>query len=317
MERNMKSEPRLLYIMEKLAQGECSNSMLAHDIFGEDNDKNRTNVRNSIKALKAHFGERLVETRKGYHKLIDIPKVLRAIDKNTSNDMMGVFEFIALFESDKLALFESDEPSFVRKIKKETQALYHLFDVPFESIDNHDTYREIKKSIKMRRYLSIVYEKNKLLTYNNIKPIRIVYAHNNWYLAALLTAKRSDTYDFTFFRINNIKHIKMEVKSFHEDMQIQKHLENMQSLFQRYNMPTYKVILRISKKIAVYFKQKAYLKSQTIIEEKSDGTLLVSYEITNDMEIMPIIQKWLPHIKVVEPQELQNKINTLLRDYIA
>ena len=316
MEHNMKSEPRLLYIMEKLAKGECSNSHLAHDIFGEDNDKNRTNVRNSIKALKAHFGERLVETRKGYHKLIDIPKVLRTIDKNTSNDMMGVFEFIALFESDKLEMFESDEPSLVRKIKKETRVLYHLFDFPFETIDNHDTYRQIKKSIKMRRYLSIAYEKNKLLTYNNIKPIRIVYAYNNWYLAALLT-ENVDTYDFTFFRINHIKHIKMEAKSFHDDMQIQKHLENMQSLFQRYGMPSYTVTLNIAKEIAVYFKQKAYLKSQKIIDEKSDGTLLVSYEITNDMEIMPIIQKWLPHIKIVEPRELQDTVSKLFKDYIA
>jgi predicted DNA-binding transcriptional regulator YafY len=43
----------------------------------------------------------------------------------------------------------------------------------------------------------------------------------------------------------------------------------------------------------------------------------ISVEITNDMEIIPLVKYWLPHIKVLEPQGIIEKIEKDLVQYLA
>lgn len=315
MEHKMNSEFRLLHIIQRMMEKEVSNKMLALEIFGVDTPNNNTKIRNSIKVIEAFFGENYVRTGKSTHKLVEMPKVMRNMNVNSSEGMMEVFEFISLFDTHKLKLFELSEPELVRKIKKETKAIYHLFDKPFEEVENEEIWKKLKRVVRDRRYISIAYKKNRLKTYNNIKPIRIVYGHNNWYLAALLTEEIGE-YDFTFFRINNIRHVEVNTQSFHQDPQVIKHLENMQSLFEQYNVPSYKVELEVSANIATYFKSKKYLSSQVIIEEKEDGTLLVCYNITNKEEILPLIKKWVPDVRVKSPNKLEEEVKNLYREYV-
>lgn len=312
----MNSQRRLLYIIDRLLEKEVGNAELAVEIFAEESDTTRTNVRNSIKVIKEHFGDKLVSTRKGYHKLVDVPQSMRELYKSSPNDMLEIFEFITLFDAPKLEYFEKSEPALVKKIKKETKVLYQLFDTPFERVEDSEKWKQIKKCVKNRRYASIVYKKNKLLTYNNIKPIRIVFASNNWYLAALLTEDRKGEYDFTFFRLNNIMHIEIEATSFNEERGAVVHLENMQSLFERYDIDKYDVMLLVDKEVSSYFRQKKYLKSQKITEEREDGSLLVSYTINNTMEILPLIKQWLPHAHVVKPTALKDEITQVLQTYL-
>lgn len=315
MASSMNSERRLLYIIDRLMKEELSNSQLANEIFGTDSDNTRTKVRNTLKVIAEHFGERLVSTRKGYHKLIELPKNLKELYNNTSNEMIELFEFVSLFDSKKLDFFEQSEPELVRKIKKDTNTIYHMFDKPFEEIENIEIWQQLKKAVKERRYISLAYEKNKLLTYNCLKPLKIVFANNNWYLATLLT-EATDDYDFTLLRINHIKHLKLEATNFQREPIAIKHLQEMQSLFERYNIEKYTVTVKIDKSVASYFKQKKYLRSQKIVEEKKDASLIVEYTINNTLEMLPLIKQWLPHIHVIEPQSLKSEIEQILRDYI-
>ena len=75
---------------------------------------------------KEYFGEKLIATRKGYHKLVDVPQRMRELYSNSPNDMLEVFEFISLFDAPRLAYFEKSGPELVAKIKKETKTLYQL-----------------------------------------------------------------------------------------------------------------------------------------------------------------------------------------------
>ncbi|HFU76114.1 MAG TPA: WYL domain-containing protein, partial [Arcobacter sp.] len=68
------------------------------------------------------------------------------------------------------------------------------------------------------------------------------------------------------------------------------------------------VVLKVSLEVARYFKSKHYLKSQKFLKELENGDILLSYEISHDMEIIPLVQQWMPFIQVVEPLCLQEKI---------
>ena len=54
-------------------------------------------------------------------------------------------------------------------------------------------------------------------------------------------------------------------------------------------------------------------KTQKVEEVRNDGSMVVSVEITDDMEIIPFVKYWIPHIRVLEPQ----RIDTAIRNDIA
>ena len=51
-------------------------------------------------------------------------------------------------------------------------------------------------------------------------------------------------------------------------------------------------------------------------EEQEDGSLIVSYKVTQEREMEEIIKKWIPYIKVISPVSLKEKIEKELRDYL-
>ena len=52
-----------------------------------------------------------------------------------------------------------------------------------------------------------------------------------------------------------------------------------------------------------------------ITKENKDGSLILEYKITKEEEILPTIFHWLPHIKVIEPKWLDDKIREILKQY--
>lgn len=93
-------------------------------------------------------------------------------------------------------------------------------------------------------------------------------------------------------------------------------LKNFQTIFSNYKIEPYEVILEVDNSIKRFFKQKKFLTSQTILEEKENGNLIILYNVTNDMEIFPLIRKWLPNIKIISPQSSKDKFIKELVDYI-
>ena len=57
-----------------------------------------------------------------------------------------------------------------------------------------------------------------------------------------------------------------------------------------------------------YFKYKAIGPTQTILGSDPDGSIELPVEITHEMELIPLIKQWMPHIHILEPQWLENRI---------
>ena len=50
--------------------------------------------------------------------------------------------------------------------------------------------------------------------------------------------------------------------------------------------------------------------------DHEDGSLIVSFEVTQEREMEEIVKKWIPNMKVVEPLSLKNKIEAELKKYL-
>ena len=76
------------------------------------------------------------------------------------------------------------------------------------------------------------------------------------------------------------------------------------------------VVVEVSNIKARFFKAKNFLPSQKIIEEKDDGSLVLSFKVTQEMEMDELVKKWIPHMRVVTPLSLQQKIEEDLNQYL-
>jgi len=76
-----------------------------------------------------------------------------------------------------------------------------------------------------------------------------------------------------------------------------------------------KVLIDATPEVAQHFIQKKHLPSQ---EEKllADGTLRLTYYVTDYMELAPMIKKWLPNLTIIEPMEWREKLMSELDTYL-
>lgn len=47
-----------------------------------------------------------------------------------------------------------------------------------------------------------------------------------------------------------------------------------------------------------------------------DGSMEITLKITHEMEIIPIVQYWLPHMKVIEPMWIHEQIMGNIKEYL-
>ena len=116
-------------------------------------------------------------------------------------------------------------------------------------------------------------------------------------------------------RINFIKEIKETSKTFKPPKEALEFLKNFQSLYSRYKVKPFEVILEIDKEVKRYFKVKKFLPSQTIIGENEDF-LTLKYYVTSEDEILLIVKKWLPFIRIKSPEFLKEKLKKDLKNYL-
>jgi len=64
-----------------------------------------------------------------------------------------------------------------------------------------------------------------------------------------------------------------------------------------------------------YFKRKEFLPNYEVVQENEDK-IIISTMIAYDDEILRVVKYWLPFIKIVEPQNLRDKFEKLLKDYL-
>lgn len=53
-----------------------------------------------------------------------------------------------------------------------------------------------------------------------------------------------------------------------------------------------------------------------LLKDYSDGTGELTIYVTSNEEVFSILKKWLPHVKVVEPPELQEEFKLMISSYI-
>ena len=246
------------------------------------------------------------------------------------NPQKGAYAFAEGFSLQKMLLSDTEAGllvllnSFVDSLKnKKIDKSFDIFrkrilsentDSPFfvkfqtgPKYEMSDKTKNIEQAIKNKQYIEIESVNNKR-TYN-LKPIKIAYFEGFWYLICLWHNNKVLKYN-----INSIAKITLKDKYFEETKDINKILKETTTIWFEMKRDT-KVKLSVDKNVSKYFKAKEYFPLQKIIKENKDGSLILECKIAKEEEILPTIFHWLPHIKVIEPKWLDDKVRETLKQY--
>ena len=292
------------------------------DSTGEKAVSEKT-IRRDLNIIKDYFPDsfeliRAGKGEKGCYKAITNKAFENFINPEVLSLMVQTFNLANksdLFNN--FDLDDNDKKILESKIKN-TNKLYEFKNKPFEKKkDDFVIFNKLESSIKHQKYIHIEYEvKGKTEKYE-VKPYKIVFINENFYLACEI---EHEELEFAMYRISKIKSIEDTSKTYHRNIELEDFIKNMQTPFAFYRRDYKKhlidVVLEVDSSKAFFFNAKKHLKSQELVEKKDNGNLLIKFKVTKELEIEELIKKWIPYVKVVEPLSLKDKIETDIKKYL-
>lgn len=237
------------------------------------------------------------------------------LSRNSAEDGLANEERIVLGVLDSLAKHAGS--AFYNKAHQLLEQVTCQLDHPlFANLDSETLSEEhikifsmLEGAIKARHHISAMYTSvNKKKRTVLLKPLRLAFFDGYWYLLAF-DAEDKDT--FKKFHLKSLSSIIEREDSFVYPNDIATTLEKAYSVWFSLNK-SFEVRLWVDKEIAPYFERKPY-HGQSIEGRDADGSIEVVLKATHEMEIIPIVFWYLPHVRILEPKW----INEMLMEKIA
>jgi predicted DNA-binding transcriptional regulator YafY len=234
------------------------------------------------------------------------------LEKSTSIEDAVVLDIMEKLIEGAGRTFSMKAERLLSKIKNQS---FNPFYAKLDMEDIGDKLREVQQLesvIKSHQEIACLYDFGNYAKTIDLKPLKIANYEGFWYLIAL--DARNDT--LKKYYLKNISQIHIKDQEFEADTTLDDLLEQSLSVWFDQGIEPYRVVLEISDTIAKYFRRKPLSKTQRIEELREDGSLVISVEITSDMEIIPFVKYWMPHIRVVEPVGIRKSIAEDLHKYL-
>ena len=293
---------RLTIILSRLNDGEA---LSVTELAKEFNVSERT--------IQRDFNERLVSFPVYQDKKRWKMQEGFKLEKSTSIEDTVVLDIMEKLIEGAGRTFSVKAERLLSKIKNQS---FNPFYTKLDMEDIGDKLKEVQQlegAIKNRQQIQCVYDFGDFSKTIDLKPLKIANYEGFWYLIAL--DARNDV--LKKYYLKNIKQITIKDEVFSTNAELDELLENAISVWFNEGVEPYRVTLEFSEVIAKYFKRKPLSRTQRIEEMREDGSMVVSVEVTDDMEIIPLVKYWMPYIRVLEPRMIAEKIRDDVETYLS
>ncbi len=239
------------------------------------------------------------------------------LNRGQADDGLANEERIVLGVLDSLAKHAG--PVFYNKAHQLLEQVTCQLDHPlFTNLDSEtlsqahlEIFTHLENAIKSRHLISASYTAITKKQRNvKLKPLRLAFFDGYWYLLAF-DVEAKDT--FKKFHLKSLSSITALEENFSYPKEISKLIEKAFSVWFDLS-DAFEVRLWVSKEIAPYFERKPY-NGQSIEGRDADGSIEVVIKVTNEMEILPIVQWYLPHIRILKPEWINDILMQKIDSY--
>ena len=187
------------------------------------------------------------------------------------------------------------------------------FAIAYDGIDKkiaEAIIESIEKGCKCRFRYTNNQGKTALRT---VSPIKLYTAKGKWYLLAKDDEKETLRI-FDFLKIKAFKALDNAPQSLTQDDILQ--ADARPSVWSSSESEPFKVRLYASAHATRYLKEVPLHPTQKLDMPHSDGTAEFLYTVTHPMELLPEIKNWIPHVHVVEPVWLRDKLRKDIESFL-
>ena len=161
------------------------------------------------------------------------------------------------------------------------------------------TFNDIKSAILSKNIISFTYfSSNEKETSRRVKPVRLLFKGQDWYLYALCLLRN----DFRYFKLSRIKNLETHTEKFDD---------NFEDLVLKKEMPyenTVHIKVKFDRKVAF----RVYDEINGEIIEDDEGNLYAEIEIPNDYNLFNYIFSFGDGAEVLEPKEIRMQIKEMI-----
>lgn len=239
--------------------------------------------------------------RKTYHLVKPIDLFVEAFDK--SDEIGWLFN-----------MAHDGDPEVFKELEQFTNESKHIYkfkNTPFEDVntlESKDIFKKLKRAVENREYIKLknMYSDD---IYDNLKALKLLFIDNNWYIAFVDIEDKLRLARVSFIQTVDYA---TKINSF-QISSVEKQIDfldnNLQNAMTLYGSEVKIATLRASGFIARYFEDgmKKFLSSQKFVDKLDDGSVLFTVEYTQFIEVLPLVQSWMPNITILEPKELKNE----------
>lgn len=232
------------------------------------------------------------------------------IEKTKSLEDQLILDIIEKMTESIGGNFATKSHKLLSKIKNEEfNPIYTKLNIE-DITDRFDDIKLIEHAIKEKKELECYYENDREGKFQaRLQPLKIVNYEGFWYLVAF----RDDYLEKYYLKtLSNIKQIDTV---FSTDEKIDDLLNNSISIWFKADIDPFTVKLYADATATKYFNRRP-LPTQSIESVHQDGTMEFTVKITDEMEIIPIIKYWIPHLRVLEPLWISEMIDEDLQSYL-
>lgn len=172
-------------------------------------------------------------------------------------------------------------------------------------------FRLLKQAIEERQFVSFLYKKSGQNDgkFYKIAPYSLINKNGIWYLIGT-DADKQKTFCFTQISMAT----KLE-ETFEPNQQLQEEIKSNDSI--SFGNQLSEVLVKVSSFAAPYFLRRNLLPNQKLVHKSENGELILASENVNELDIVPLVQYWIPHLTIISPDGLQEKMVEKLKQYIA
>jgi predicted DNA-binding transcriptional regulator YafY len=161
------------------------------------------------------------------------------------------------------------------------------------------TFNDIKSAILSKNIISFTYfSSNEKETDRSVKPVRLLFKSQDWYLYALCLLRN----DFRYFKLSRIKNLEIHTEKFDD---------NFEDAILKKEMPhenTVHIKVKFDRKVAF----RVYDELNGEIIEDDEGNLYAEIEIPNDYNLYNYIFSFGDGAEVLEPKEIRMQIKEMI-----
>ena len=176
-------------------------------------------------------------------------------------------------------------------------------EVDFNNWQNNKMYEktfdDIKSAILSKNIISFTYfSSNEKETDRSVKPVRLLFKSQDWYLYALCLLRN----DFRYFKLSRIKNLEIHTEKFDD---------NFEDVILKKETPhenTVNIKVKFNRKVAF----RVYDELNGEITEDNDGNLYTEIQIPNNHNLYNYIFSFGDGAEVLEPKEIRRQIKEMI-----